>query len=76
MEELGIKVMVFGATLLGVIAAGMICIGVVSLVIFAATYHDPFVIAMTAIFIAFLITMLGAMITMIGENKKLEKGTK
>jgi ABC-type antimicrobial peptide transport system permease subunit len=74
MEELGIKVMFFGATLMGVLVAGVIAIGVVSLVMFAATYADPFVIAMTAIFIAFLITMLGAMLVIIGMNNKIKKG--
>lgn len=74
MKNLGFTIMIFGATLLGVIGAGVICIGVVSLVMFAATYQDPFVIAMTAIFIAFLITMLGATITIIGENNEIKKG--
>lgn len=74
MEEFGFKVMIFGATLLGVIAAGAISVAVVSTVIFALTKHDPFLIAITAVFIAFLITMLGAMLVIIGENKKIRKG--
>ena len=74
MEELGYKVMFFGATLMGVLVAGGICIALVSLVMFAATYADPLVIALTAVFLAFLITMLGAMILIIDDNNKMKKG--